>query len=347
MPSRPKSHFSACVGALGLFALLLLCVTPVRSDDARALFRAALEADDSVSYSGTITSVIYDRDSADATVARIDHKAPNSWRLWYVAPAGAYGRMIVSNESLTYQYEPKQSRVYKNDWSATAPGVALSLDFGRVEENYTVELGPKTSVAGLTARSLSLVSKHTGSLIQRFWFDVRSKLILRRESYHPDGSIGSKSSFDNIRIGGTLPGELFKMSVPSGMTLVPGAEYGKPTSNVADLHASSKFEFAAPATLPYGFRLENGSFTSHDGVDTVQLVYGDGLRTFSLFEYTNASMPRFSRAKPKPLRIGELTGEYADVDGETLASWNTSHLVFTIVGDLGTKEISKIGAAIK
>lgn len=334
-------------GAFGVLLLLSICLGAARADDARSLFHDALVSDDSVSYSGTITTVIYDHDSAEATVARIDHKAPHSWRIWYIAPSDAYGRMVVSNESLTYQYEPEQNRVYKNDWSESAPGVAQALDVDRVEQNYSVELGAATTVAGRNARTVSLISKHTGSLVERLWVDSATKLILRREDYHADGSIATKSSFDNIRIGGSLPADLFKLAVPSGMTLLPGAEYGRSTSDVVGLQGATKFHFAAPAALPYGFKLENGSTSSHDGVDTVQLVYGDGLRSFSLFEYTNASMPRFSRVSPKPLAIGSLTGEYADVAGETLASWNTSGLVFTIVGDLAPREISKIGAAIK
>lgn len=345
MPRR--STFVTIGRALGVLLFLFAGLSSARADDARSLFRTALAADDSVSYSGTITTVMYDRDSADATVARIDHKAPHSWRLWYVAPADAYGRLIVSNESLTYQYEPEHNRVYKNDWNESAPGVARAVDVSRVEQNYTVELGPATEVAGRPARTVSLVSKHTGVLVERLWIDASTKLILQREDYHVDGSIASKSSFDNIRLGGKLPADLFKMTVPNGMSLVPGAEYGKSTSNVDGLRAAAKFRFAAPSALPLGFRLENGSMSSHDGVDTVQLVYGDGLRMFSLFEYTNASMPRFDRATPKPIAIGSLTGEYADVASETLASWTANGLVYTIVGDLAPKEISIIGAAVK
>ena len=61
------------------------------------LFRAAIEADNHISYTGTVTSVQYGPKTASSTVVRIDHKWPTSWRMWYVAPADAYGRLILSN----------------------------------------------------------------------------------------------------------------------------------------------------------------------------------------------------------------------------------------------------------
>ena len=81
-------------------------------------------------------------------------------------------------------------------------------------------------------------------------------------------------------------------------------------------------------------------------MDTVEFVYGDGLRTFSLFENASGRLPRFDTASPKPIAIGDANGVYADVSGQTLVSWNAGGLNLTIVGDLSPKEIARIGASI-
>jgi outer membrane lipoprotein-sorting protein len=326
--------------------LLVLPGAAHAAQDGRSLYAQAVGADDHVSYSGTLTSVVYEGDRAASTVSRIEHKAPNSWRIWYLAPADAYGRMIVSNESLTYQYEPSLSKVFSHDWSQTAPGVAEPVNIAQVETNYSFDVGPATSLAGRRATSLSLVSKHTGGLVQRIWIDDDTSLILRRETYTVDGSVAAESSFDSIRIGADLPDGLFKLVVPSGMTLVASPSVGKSTTDTAQLVRSLDFKFAAPKYLPDGFTLLRGSVASHSGVNMVEFVYGDGLRTFSLFENANAKLPRFDRATPKPIAIGQADGVYADVAGQTLVSWNAGGLNLTIVGDLSTKEIAKIGASI-
>ena len=316
------------------------------SPDGAALYSRSVEADDHVSYSGTLTSVVYEADHAASTVTRIDHKAPNLWRIWYLAPADAYGRMIVSNETLAYQYEPTQNRVISHDWSARAPGVAIPVNIAQVESNYSVDVGPQASVAGRKTTILSLVSKHTGTLAQRIWVDNQTNLILRREDYTSEGSVGAKSSFDSIRLGVNLPPGMFDLTVPNGMTLVSSPSFGKATTDTAGLVRNLDFKFAAPKYLPDGFSLERGSVESHQGVNTVEFVYGDGVRTFSLFENSTGRLPRFDRATPKPMQVGDASGVYADVAGQTLVSWNSGGLNLTIVGDLATKEMAKIGASI-
>jgi outer membrane lipoprotein-sorting protein len=319
---------------------------PAIALDGQTLYAQAVEADDYVSYSATLTSVVYEGDRAASTVARIEHKAPHSWRIWYLAPADAYGRMIVSNETLTYQYEPSRNRVYSHAWSESAPGVAEPVNIAQVLTNYSVEMGPASSLAGRKAMSLSLVSKHTGVLAQRIWVDDENKLILRRENYNAEGTIVAKSSFDSIRLGVDLPQDLFNLTVPKGMTLVPGAAYGKSTTNTAELVRALDFKFVSPKYLPDGFVLESGSVATHAGVETVEFVYGDGLRTFSLFENASGRLPSFDQASPKPIDIGGASGVSAEVAGQMLASWNVKGLNFTIVGDLSPKEIAKIGASI-
>ena len=343
---HPRNSRLPATLALAL-ALLTMASAVARADDARSLYAQAVHADDRVSYSGTLTSVVYaEDDSATSTVTRIEHKAPSSWRIWYLAPSDAYGRMVVSNESLAYQYEPSRNRVISHDWSQTGLIVSQPVNVARVESNYSIEAGTAGSVAGRATTTLSLVSKYTGSLVQRIWVDNQTKLILRQENYSADGSVGSKSSFDNIRLDTDLPSALFELAVPRGMTLVQGPSYGKATTDTADLVRSLSFTFAPPKFLPNGFSLERGSIASNAGVKTVEFVYGDGLRTFSLFENATGRLPRFDQPV-KSIGVGDQSGKYADIAGQRLVSWNAGGLNFTIVGDLSTKEIARIGASIR
>lgn len=339
--SRSFAFFIVLVGAA-----LLWSIGPARGADLEALYAQAIGADDHVSYSATLTSVAYDSDHAVSTVARVEHRAPFSWRIWYMAPADAYGRLILSDEQRTYQYEPNLNRVISHDWYESAPGVATPVDIATVLRNYSIELGPASSIAGRAAHSLSLVSRHTGILAQRIWVDDKTKLILRRENYNSDGAVSEQTSFDSIRVVESFPPGLFALQVPRGMTLVQGFDYGKSTQDTADVMRLATFKFAEPKYLPDGFTLVSGSVATHDGVQTIQLVYGDGLRTFSLFENATARMPTFDEATPKPLQVGSSNAETANVAGQTLVSWNAGGLNLTLVGDLSEKESATIGASI-
>src|SRR5579864_2111633 len=278
MPGRRPTS-SAAAGVV--LAALVLASPAAGAQKSEDLLRQAVVADDHVSYSGTITTVIYAATGANSTVVRVDHLAPDKWRMWYVAPADAYGRLIVSNESLTYQYEPTTATVYSDAWDQSSPGVTLELDASKVLSNYSLDDEPSVDVAGRKTVALSLVSKHSGTLVERVWLDSDTKLVLRRETYHADGTIDSKTGFDNIRIGGDLPKGLFDLTVPAGMHVEPGATYGKSTKDVTSIQSSLNFTVVSPTYLPDGFTLEKAALVNRGGVQNAEVLYTDGLRDFS------------------------------------------------------------------
>lgn len=350
MPKPSRSGLAAAgliAAAAALFSAAQAAASSAPQPAPNVLLERAVSADDGISYSGTMTSVVYGRDRVDSTVVRIDHRAPSSWRIWYVAPADAYGRLIVSDEKVTYQYEASTNTVYADEWSASAPALAESINAGRVERNYRVEAGSATTVAGRAAHSISLTSKYSGALVERLWIDDKNDLVLRRETYHPDGSIVSKTNFDNIRFVTSLPKELFDLSIPQGMRLVPGATFGKAATDAAAVASSLPFAIVRPDSLPDGFTLDHESVSLHDSVQTLQMVYDDGLRDFSLFENSTHNLPSFEGMTPKPIAVGDAQGQTADFGGETLVTWNAGDLNLTLVGDLSAKELAAIGASIK
>jgi sigma-E factor negative regulatory protein RseB len=340
---RPSSYFLALAAAAVLVAGAPRDVRA--ASDGYALLKEAVIADDHVSFSGTVTSLIYGGNATSATVVHIEHKAPNDWRLWYVAPADAYGRLIISNESVAYQYEPSKGKVFSNDWASLAP-FAATLDIGRIKRNYAVQASDHAEVAGRPARTLSLVSTYSHALVLRMWVDNATGVILRRETYHGDGTIATRTEFDSIRFVKDLPDDLFKMTVPAGMTLTPGAEYGASTPAMDTLTSGLPFKPVGPRELPDGFTFEKGSTASRGGVQTVQFVYSDGLRSLSLFENSTGRYPAFDDPAPKTLAVGKQDGKYTLVDGQTLLTWNAGGLNFIMVGDLPLKELAHIGASL-
>ena len=312
--------------------------------DNYALLKQAVSADDHVSFSGTITSVVYGHEATTATVVRIEHRAPNQWRLWYVAPADAYGRLIVSNESVQYQYEPKTGKVFSNDWVSP---LASALDISLIHHNYSVQVAEQATIAGRSAHTLSLVSNYSHTLAQRLWIDTATNLVLRREIYHADSTLAAKTEFDNIKFVNDLPPDLFKMSVPAGMTLTPGTDYGTSTPDLASLTSQLKFKAVAPRELADGFTFEKGSVEMRGGVQSAEFVYSDGLRSVSLFENPTGSFPVFDGPAPKAIQVGKESAKYQALTGQTLLSWNQAGLNFTMVGDIAPKELARIGALIK
>lgn len=314
------------------------------SPSAADLLRAASRADDSTSYTGTTTSVIYNDHGADSTVVRVDHAAPSKWRMWYVAPADAYGRLIVSDETTTYQYEPKSATVYSEDWEQ-APALTLDLDTAKVLKNYSADIGPSADIAGRKAITISLVSKYNGVLAQRVWVDAQTRIVLERETYDADGSISSKTSFDTIRFVNDLPKDLFDLSVPAGMHVEPGTTYGKAVKDVSAIQSGVPFTIISPQYVPQGFTFDQASLGTRGGIQTVQLLYSDGLRDFSVFENATDRLPDL--VSPRQFDVDDTTGITDEIAGETLLSWNANGLNITLVGDMPAKLLARIGASVR
>lgn len=340
---RKRALFFSLAGLAALWLSVHPSAVAFAADN-YALLKQAVSADDRVSFSGTITSLVYGREATAATIVRVEHRAPNQWRLWYVAPADAYGRLILSNESVQYQYEPKTGKVFSNDWVSP---LASALDIGLIRRNYTVQVAEQATIAGRSARTLSLVSNYSHTLAQRLWIDTATNLVLRRETYHADSTLAAKTQFDNITFVNDLPPDLFKMNVPAGMTLVPGTDYGTSIPDLPSLTNQLKFKAVAPRDLADGFRFEKGSVEMRGGVQSAEFVYSDGLRSVSLFENPTASYPVFDGPAPKPIQVGKESGKYQALTGQTLLSWNEAGLNFTMVGDIAPKELARIGALIK
>ena len=308
------------------------------------LLRLANHADDRVSYTGTVTTVIYNEHGADSTVVRVDHSAPDKWRMWYVAPADAYGRLIVSDEVTTYQYEPKISTVYSDSWEQ-APALTLDLDTAKVLKNYNIDFGAGADVAGRKAITISLVSKYSGALAQRVWVDADTDVVLQRESYGSDGTISSKTSFDTIRFVNDLPKDLFDLSIPAGMHVQPGPTYAKSVKAISDIQGGVPFSIISPRYVPLGFTFDQASLGIRNGIQTVQLLYSDGLRDFSVFENATDRLPDLT--SPQQFDIDDTTGITDEIAGETLLSWNAYNLNITLVGDMPARLLARIGASVR
>ena len=335
-----RASFAAVAVASAPTALPASTSSPTAAD----LLRDAVRADDHISYTGTTTSVIYNEHGADSTVVRVDHAAPFKWRMWYVAPADAYGRLIVSDEKTTYQYEPKTATVYSDAWEQ-APALTLDLDAAKVLKNYNADIGANADVAGRKAITISLASKYSGVLAQRVWIDSQTRLVLERETYDADGGISSKTSFDTIRIVKDLPKDLFDLSIPTGMHVEPGTTYGKSAQGIDALQSGVPFTIIQPGYLPQGFSFDQGSLGVRNGIQTVQLLYSDGLRDFSVFENATDRLPDL--ASPRQFDIDDTTGITDEIDGETLLSWNANGLNITLVGDMPAKLLARIGASVR
>jgi negative regulator of sigma E activity len=327
---------------------LTATVRSASTDDQTAadLLRASVDAPRSVSYVGRQESVRFSSSRANATIVRVEHRAPDLTRRWYLAPEALYGDYIITRGGDSYEFDTKRSRVTTSHAPVAENQVTLSDAIGLVSSNYRAVLGDREIIAGRATTSIALVSKYTGERAERVWIDDRTHLALKKEVYHGNGSIASQTRFEEVRYTDQIPEDIFTTSAPSGYAQIAAPDLAPQSSDVDRLMKTAGFAPQVPRYLPQGFGLTGGDVADVNGVRTLHLVYSDGLRAISLFENAKGAAADFGALHPHDLQFENHDAQYVEDGPTTLLTWKERGLYFALVGDLLRDELVDIAKSV-
>ncbi|HEY1727356.1 MAG TPA: DUF4367 domain-containing protein [Candidatus Baltobacteraceae bacterium] len=317
-------------------------------DDARAteLLSDAMHARQSISYMAQVQTIHFGPSGTVATIAREEHLAPNQTHKLYLAPQEMYGDSVVIHGAETFSYDAQHQRVVISHGPTFDPQTITNGNLALLLANYRPIIAAPEIVAGRPTIPCALVNRFTGVRVMRVWIDAQTHLILQKETYRADGTIGSRTQFENVRYTQAMPNTLFSTPIPAGYHVV---ENQTPTSNATDIERVVKdagFTPASPRYLPEGFTVVSADVTIVKGVKTLQLMYSDGVRSLSLFENATNVTADFGHTKPVPIKIENRDALYMNDGSTTLLSWKNAGLTFALVGDLDIKELKAIAASV-
>jgi len=361
--NRPRTLVGSAVplvlliGLVGFVPSAAATTAPAEEDDARALLllRRAVVAATSLGYSGTQVVMSWRPDGESARLVDV-RQWPDGRRVETlrdaadaVAPAGAAGA-APSRSSST-------SRTVGASRGAPERALALrALDV--LATSYRLQVGGRAWVAGRAATTVTVLRGE--AVAARLWVDDRTGLLLRQEVNDAAGNVRRMFAFIEIRPGapgGTAAGA--PSSVPVADRRIPDAGPSRAHAVTgAFVHAQRVPQAAAsgwqraasdsqrrgwcasvecPAALPAGFRLLDVRRGTASGAPVVQLVYGDGLSSISVFQQSGQLDPE------------QLTGFRADTwDGARVyvgegwpqrLTWQGGPRVFTAVSDAAAPDL--------
>jgi len=348
--SDPAARF-ALLGLLGLLSPTPALAAPT-DDRAPAiapvqLLRDSIEAPTTISYVGQFETVRFSANHATATIVKVEHRAPALTRRWYVAPEAFYGDYTIARGGSTYEFDTKSSQVVVSHNPALDNQLSAAGNFDRVLQNYRVLYdGTGSTVADRSTFSVVLINKFTGERAVRVWIDRETKLVLKKEEYHANGSIASQTRFEDIRYTSSLPDALFSTDVPAGYARVAGQNVALPSSDVERVIRDAGFSPIEPKNLPQGFSVAGGDVANVNGVRTLHLLYSDGLRSISLFENATGAAADFGSLRPKTISFEGHDAQYVEDGPTTLLTWKEHHLNFALVGDLMRNELVEIAKSV-
>lgn len=319
----------------------------LNQDDIRAadLLRAAMNAERTISFIAQVQTIRFGSTGSEATIVKEEHLAPNQTHKVYLAPESLYGDSVVVRDNDTLTYDAKRSRVTVSHGPRYGEAVANG-NLGLLLANYRPVLSAPKIVAGRPTIPCALVNRFTGELVMRLWIDAETRLILQRETYHANGTVGSRLQFEDIRYTAAIPPAVFATPVPRGYTMVQSDESGAPSTDVGRTLAAAGFNPAGPHYLPEGFTLVSADVATLKGIKTLHLLYSDGIRQLSLFETASNSPPDYGSLKPVSTKIGNHDATYVNQGTTTLLTWKDKGLVFALVGDLDVKDLKAIAGSV-
>ncbi|HEV7178632.1 MAG TPA: DUF4367 domain-containing protein [Candidatus Baltobacteraceae bacterium] len=332
--------------ALAAFALAL--VAPVSamaaSPSPSELLREAMSAPDNVSYVGEVQTLRFGAQKSEAAIYRIEHRAPDLTRRWYLAPQDLYGDSIISRGETSYSIDVTRSRVVVTQDDAIDDQVAEDDNFALLAANYQAMYGPDEHIDGRLVHVVLLNNKHTGQTTMRVRIDAATKLVVEKEQYGSKGSLVAQTRFQRLRYTSGIPAAVF--DVPKSMPRVNGPSRAIPSNDLHGLIKTAGFAAQGPKYLPEGFTPVEGDVADIKGVRSLHLLYSDGIRTISLFQNAKGAAVDMSRYHPNDTRVQDTDAKYVQEGPTTLLAWSEAGLHLALVGDLELHELEKIAASV-
>ena len=336
------SRRTSIVAAVLLAAVAMRAAADLPRELPMPQLEAVLSAPARISYTGVVESVRIGSHASQATVYRIEHRAPDLTRRSYSAPPALLGTSEIVKRNVTYRIDPKRRRIVETATSALGDGQGLSNDAALIRANYrAVRVGSATFDGRPTIDAL-LVNRHTHRATMFVRIDSQTKIVLDKQEFGADGAMVAETRLQQVRYV-EIPAANFVL--PKEYAVVATRQSIGPAENPDRLIREAGFAARKPA-LPEGFAPLDGDVVTLRGTRAVQLLYSDGIRTVSLFESPVAVTPNMNPLHPQAISIGGRSGEYADDGSVALLTWNDGTLYYTLVGDLGRLELQSIAGTI-
>ncbi|MBV8724457.1 MAG: DUF4367 domain-containing protein [Candidatus Eremiobacteraeota bacterium] len=319
-------------------------ILPAANESPAALIGQVVAAPSTVSYTGIVAAVRIGNQRSEASVYRVEHRAPDLTRRNYSAPAALMGDAMESKGDVVYAIDPKRRRIVETQNGALDDRVAYDNSYALLLQNYRLIAKPDETYVGRSVAVISLVNKYTGKATMLLRIDRQTKVVLDKQQFATDGSFVSEMHFEQFD--SSAPPES-DFALPKGYQVVQGPTYAPHAADPQMAARSAGFAAVEPKALAEGFAPVEGSLIELRGVRTLHVLYCDGIRTVSLFENTSSSaLDTTGLTTTSATNVGGRSAEYAEDGATALLAWSDASLHYALVGELTQNELRRIAASI-
>ncbi|HLJ55494.1 MAG TPA: hypothetical protein VKT77_10685 [Chthonomonadaceae bacterium] len=249
-------------------------------ESALAIWRKSLISDTETPMRAEITMTQRRHGQTFTTKAHMVRGAHGRYRMEYVLPAEARGRIVFSDGQTNWQYEPTQNVIARTELPVL-PDADRALE-GLIEANYRIVLvSSHEAAADRPVYLVDLLPRHAGKSSQRRWIDRQSYKTLRLETRYTDGILARSMTYDQIALPAVVTDADFQPMRAKSVRMV-SAPTSAPDRRRNDFSRTAASLDLKPQ-LALGFKLIEISSSTVSDAPASQLLYCDGIETVSIF----------------------------------------------------------------
>lgn len=308
---------------------------PLKAPTAESLFVQVLQSDDLSSYKGRQFTTYWR--TGRALEVLVFHRPQDDQRIQFLNPVSARGRLLVSDGTQQWEYEPHPKLLRHRRLSPGALDDDDLLSYTLLRVNYLLAVDPHPRLVADRKTYLVTVKRPSGgTLARRFWIDSGSGLILKREIYGADGKLAVTVGFSDITYHVRLPASLFDLSSLARTVRVAELPTAEIAVSLKTLPSQLAGKASAPASLA-GYRLVGATTTKIGLRPVLHLRYSDGLNLVSVFEQrrTQPGRPTLVPSGQRVILLGKTPIHIGHRASLTTLNWDTPTLNITLMGEMG------------
>ena len=270
---------------------------------------------------------------------------PGFYRRELLGPSGQVEKLVVDDGRTEWIDDPASRKVWQG--ASVDPffkRFGPDEEFDHLQENYEISLSSGEPVAGRACWTVELRAHGSGALTRRLWIDESKFLILKSETFRPDGSMKESAVLTRLRLGIKQDAAQFHFSPPSGSVVLQRAA---PDYLALDEAKAAGLEPRAPAWLPSGYVFESLDVMAKGKSRIVHCRFSDGLSVVSLFEGSARMRLNFGGRRKKRVKLSAGRATLAETAEGNVLSWTSMGRRFILVGDVSAPTLEKMAESVK
>lgn len=338
------ARITAVIISLFLLALPLAA----RCDDTSLILDKLGSSRTDISYTGIQSVVSLNGDKPVVVRYRTSRYLAEMERKERLDDRNAIQEAVIDDKKALYRYIHTQKVVYKD--TSNLMGLSplkVRESIGLARKNYDIKVEGREKIANRDCVRVSFVPRKNDRPTRRMWLDAEYGLPLKTEVYDTAGKLTAVSGFSEIIFNPRFPDSYFMLMVPQNIQVIETPELpGLTLASATRLLGAPIF---VPAYLPDGYALREVSLLGKDARSKVQLIYGDGLTTLSVFQAVFLDARQDARSdmadarKMTRVSLSEGKDGYFRNYGQTnTLTFENKAVRFTLIGEVNREEMLKI-----